>query len=92
MSVDTGRPIRFVLKLANDKDETSAVLVSPDQGDAEIPVTNLEQKGRSLVLRVEAIGGRYRGEMGKYGSRPNGRWTQNGYDLPLTLKKRTWRP
>ncbi len=86
--VDAGRPIRFVLKLTNEEGSANAVLVSPDDGDAEIPVSAVEQKNGRLTVLAEAIGGEYQAEITKDGLRLNGRWRQNGHDLPLKLKKK----
>ncbi len=86
--VGAGRPVRFVLKLANDEGGAVAVLVSPDNGDAEIPVTTVLQKDAKLTVLAEGVGGKYQGEINKNGSRMDGRWSQNGYDLPLKLTKK----
>ncbi|MGD0577430.1 MAG: PHB depolymerase family esterase [Bryobacteraceae bacterium] len=88
-----GQPLRFVVKLANDERGASAVLVSPDQGGAEIPVTTIEQKDAKLTLLVMAgVGGQFRGEINIAGTELIGRWLQSGLDLPLKLKKKRDQP
>jgi hypothetical protein len=89
-----GQRLRFVFKMANDESGASAVLISPDQGGAEIPVTTIGQKDAKLTLVVMAtgVGGEYRGEINKDGTELNGRWSQSGYDLPLKLKKKDGQP
>lgn len=89
-----GQRLRFVFKMANDESGASAVLISPDQGGAEIPVTTIGQKGAKLTLLVMAtgVGGEYRGEINKDGTELNGSWSQSGYDLPLKLKKKGGQP
>jgi predicted esterase len=87
--VVAGRRLRFVLKTTNDESGARAVLVSPDQGGAEIPVTTIEQKDAKLRLLVmSGAGGEYRGEINKDGTELNGRWSQPGIDLPLKLKRK----
>ncbi len=87
--VAAGRPLRFVVKLTNDERGASAVLVSPDQGGAEIPVSTIEQQGARLKLLIRVgIGAEYRGEISAAGTELAGRWLQTGSDLPLKLKKK----
>jgi len=88
--IAAGQRLRFVLKVANDESGASAVLISPDQGGAEVPVTTIEQKDAKLRLLVMAtgVGGEYRGEIDKDGTELNGRWSQSGKDLPLKLKRK----
>lgn len=87
-TLEAGQPLRLVLKMANDENGASAVLVSVDQGGAEIPVTTIEQKDTKLTLLVKAVGGEYRGEINKDSTELNGTWTQSGNDLPLKLKRK----
>jgi len=77
-----------VLKLNNDEKGANATMVSVDQGGAEIPVTTIEQKDTKLTLLVKAVGGEYHAEINKDGTELNGTWSQNGNELPLTLKKK----
>jgi hypothetical protein len=81
--------LRLVLKLSNDAGSAKAVLLSPDQGGAEIQVSTIEQKGSKLTLGVPQIGGRYEGEINKEGTEMTGAWTQGGGSLPLNLRKAT---
>lgn len=88
-TLEAGQPLRLVLKIANDENGASAVLVSVDQGGAEIPVTTIEQKDTKLTLLVKSVGGEYRGEINKDSTELNGTWTQSGNDLPLKLKRKS---
>ena len=87
-TLEADQPLRLVLKMANDENGASAVLVSVDQGGVEIPVTTIEQKDMKLTLLVTSVGGEYRGEINKDSTELNGTWTQSGNDLPLKLKKK----
>jgi hypothetical protein len=87
-TLEAGQPLRLVLKMANNESGASAVLVSLDQGGAEIPVTTIEQKDTKLTLLVNAVGGEYRGEINKDRTELNGTWTQSGNELPLKLKRK----
>ncbi len=91
-TLEAGQPLRLVLKMANNESGASAVLVSVDQGGAEIPVAAIEQKDAKLTLKVNAVGGGYEGELNKDGSELNGTWTQAGNDLPLKLVKKVDAP
>ena len=82
-----GPGLRLVLKMSNDASGAKAVLISVDQGGAEIPVSAIDQKDSKLTLLVKLVGGRYEAEINKEGSELNGTWTQGGNGLPLKLKK-----
>jgi hypothetical protein len=82
-----GPGLRLVLKISNDANGGKAVLISVDQGGAEIPVSAIDQKDSKLTLQVKMVGGQYEAEIGKDGSELNGTWTQGGNPLPLKLKK-----
>jgi hypothetical protein len=82
-----GPGLRLVLKISNDASGSKAVLITLDQGGAEIPVSSIDQKDSKLTLVVKMVGGRYAAEISKEGSELNGTWTQGGNDLPLKLKK-----
>jgi hypothetical protein len=82
-----GGGLRLILTVSNGKAGSEAVLVSVDQGNAQIPVSTLTQTGTKLVLKVNAVGGGYEGEINGEGTQLTGSWTQLGNTLPLTLKK-----
>jgi hypothetical protein len=79
--------LRLVLKMSNDASGAKAVLITVDQGGAEIPVSAIKQQGSKLTLLVKMVGGQYEAEIDKEGSELNGTWTQGGNGLPLKLKK-----
>ena len=91
-TLEAGMSLRLVLKLTNDEGGANAVLVSVDQGGAEIPVSTVEQKDTKLTLGVKAVGGGYVGELSKDGTELTGTWSQAGNDLPLKLKKKAAAP
>ena len=62
-------------------------MVSPDQGNAQIPVSTVLRKGTKLTLEVKIVVGGYEGEINKEGTEINGTWTQMGTGTPLLLKK-----
>lgn len=87
-TLEVGQSLRLALKLTNDDGGANAVLVSLDQGGAEIPVSGIEQNDAKLTLLIKAVGGEYRGEINKDGTELNGTWTQGGNDLPLKFKRK----
>jgi hypothetical protein len=82
-----GPGLRLVLKMSNDASGSKAVLVTVDQGGAEIPVNTIEQKDSKLTLVVKMVGGRYEAEINKDGTELSGMWTQGPGTLPLKLKR-----
>jgi hypothetical protein len=82
-----GQNLHVVLTITNSKAGAEAVMISPDQGNARIPVAAVSQAGTKLLLLVPAVGGSYSGEISKDGSELNGTWTQMGMPFPLNMKK-----
>ena len=79
--------LRTIVRITNESDGAHAVLISVDQGNAEIPVTSIEQKGKHLSLQVNMAGGGYEADLNAAGTELTGIWTQSGGSLPLSLKK-----
>ena len=86
-TLDAGQRLRLILKISNGDSGAAGVFTSPDQGNAQIPVSGIEQKGTTLTLHVNAVGGGFTGEMNKESTEINGTWTQVGMSFPLVLKK-----
>lgn len=82
-----GGGLRLVLKLSNEAAGSKAVLGSPDQGGAEVPVTSIDQKATKLTLDVKMVGGIYVGEINKEGTELNGTWTQGSKTSRLSFKR-----
>jgi hypothetical protein len=85
--IDFGATLHVTLKMSNGQAGAEALLVSIDQGNAQIPVTTITQTGTKLKLDVKAVGGGYEGEINKEGTQINGTWTQVGMSTPLVFKK-----
>ena len=82
-----GKVRRIVLKLSPAPDGTAtALLISVDKGNLEIPVTTVTLQGKQLELDARAVGGRYRGTLGANGDIA-GEWSENTIHLPLTFKR-----
>ena len=86
-TVNFGAPLRLTVTISNGKAGAEAVMVSLDQGNANIPVSAITQKGTKLSLDVKAVGGGNEGEMNKEGTQIDGTWSQLGMSTPLLLKK-----
>jgi hypothetical protein len=80
-----GVTLRLTLKLANVDGAATGVLISLDQGNAEIPLSVIEQTNAHLKFTVPAVGGSYDGDL-KDGQLA-GTWTQGPGALPLSFKK-----
>ena len=81
-----GNVLRLSLKLSNQAGGgATGVLISIDQGGAQIPLRAIEQKGAHLTFTVPGVGGSYEGDV-KDGQIV-GTWTQGPGSLPLTFKR-----
>jgi hypothetical protein len=88
LDVGPGSQLHLVLTITNGKAGADGMLVSVDQGNAQIPVSGITQKETKLSLQVNAVGGNYEGEINKQGTQLDGTWTQAGNSFPLQLKKK----
>lgn len=86
-SIQMGPGLRVALTISNGKAGAEATMVSLDQGNAQIPVSGIIQKGTSLTLEVNAVGGGYVGEINKEGTELSGTWTQLGNSVELKFKR-----
>jgi fermentation-respiration switch protein FrsA (DUF1100 family) len=82
-----GASLRLVLHVVQGAYGTRALLDSPDQLIAGLPVSGLSHEGSAVGFEVKAVSGAYRGELGADG-RIVGQWTQGAVSLPLTLVRR----
>lgn len=81
-----GKTLHLVLKLTNQKTGATGTLTSVDQGNAEIPITTVIQKGTHLTVTLRPINGTYEGDL-KDGQLI-GTWTQGAPKaLPLVFKR-----
>jgi uncharacterized protein len=80
-----GNILRLVLKLTNHSGGATGVLVSLDQGGAEIPIASITQALSHLALAVTLINGNCAGDL-KDGQIV-GTWTQGPASLPLVFKR-----
>ena len=62
-------------------------MVSLDQGNAQLPVNEIIQKGTKLTLDVKVSGGVFEGEISQAGTEIRGTWSQMGNSTALVLKK-----
>ena len=80
-----GTTMRLVLKLANHAGGATGVMVSIDQGDAEIPLTSITQAGSEVKFTITTINAGYAGEL-KDGQL-TGTWSQGPGSWPLAFKR-----
>jgi len=81
-----GRPMRLVVKMANQPDGTaSGTIVSPDGSGVEIPIA-MTQKGSNLTIEITQTGSSYVGVLNEAGTELVGAYTQGPVALPLTFK------
>ncbi len=82
-----GPPLRVTLTISNGTAGAEAQVVSLDQGNAQLPVNAIVQKGVRLRLEVKVAGGVFEGEINQPGTEIAGTWSQAGSSTPLVLKR-----
>jgi hypothetical protein len=88
LKVNAGIELRLVLRVEKGNDgRLAAALASPDQGANHIPISSIDLKSDVLTFESKGIGAKYSGKKTKEGTAFEGRFTQGGLKLPLTLRK-----
>lgn len=82
-----GVQLRLVLHVATKDGTTTATLDSLDQDATGIPVSAIARTGDQMSFEIAAIAGSFKGDLSADGKTATGQWSQNGYDLPLTMKR-----
>ena len=83
-----GQTLRLVVNLSVDESgKAKGTMVSLDQGPGDLPLTSIIQKGSELSFELRLFGGKYTGKLNEARTEMTGTWSQNGNDLPLSLKK-----
>jgi len=90
--INFGQTLRVVLTITNGKSGAEAEMLSPDQGNARIPVGAITTAGTKMLLLVPAVSGNFQGDINKDGTEIDGTWTQFGMSSPLNLKKSAAKP
>jgi hypothetical protein len=90
-SVDTPNgPVRLIVHFINQPDKTvKATLDSPDQNSADLPLSDVVQKGSAVEFQLRLVNGGFKGALNKEATQIAGEWSQGGNSLPLVLKKST---
>ncbi len=82
-----GPALRVTVTISNGTGGAEAQVVSLDQGNAQLPVNTITQKGTKLTLEVKVAGGVYEGEINAAGTEMHGTWSQQGNSTALVLTK-----
>jgi hypothetical protein len=56
-----------------------------DQGNAEIPITTITQKGAHVTVAVTTVNGTF--ELDQKGGQLTGTWSQGPMSFPITFKR-----
>lgn len=80
--------LRLGLELAADADgKIGGVLVSFDQGNARIPISDLTETDGKVRFDVPRVDGRFTGQLSADGAEIAGEWSQRGGSTPLIFKR-----
>jgi hypothetical protein len=82
-----GPPLRVTMTISNGAAGAEAQVISLDQGNSQLPVNTITQKGARITLEVKVAGGVYDGEINQAGTEMRGTWSQLGNSTSLVLKK-----
>ncbi|UCG34407.1 MAG: alpha/beta hydrolase [Phycisphaerales bacterium] len=85
-----GLDLRVVFKISRTSEGClAAVMIQPDQGDHESPVSSLTFVDDRLHLKLPAAGTSFEGRLACDGSTIEGRWERGDVSLPLVLHRVT---
>jgi uncharacterized protein len=81
-------PLRFVLNVERAEDGSwTGTADSPDQSAFGLPITSIVVSGNDVVVRLDAAGLEFSGQLSADGQRLVGAVEQGGSSLPLTLER-----
>lgn len=85
-SMDVEGSVRELgLHFINHPDGTATAVLTA--GEAQVPITRVEQKQSQVSLDVKTIGGSYAGTLNAEGTELTGTWTQGPFEAPLTFRR-----
>lgn len=87
-TLQAGKPLRIVLKLAKADAEWIGTVNSIDQNPASLPLSGISIKDKVLKFTIAPIGGSYEGTLAADGKSIAGNWTQ-GAAMPLAFARAT---
>jgi uncharacterized protein (TIGR03435 family) len=88
-TLQAGRDLRLVVKIAKADAGLAAVVYSIDQGGGALPAGNVTFQAGALKFAIPGVGATYEGKMSVDGTTIAGQFTQGDKPLPLTLKRAT---
>ncbi|MGQ3053565.1 MAG: alpha/beta hydrolase family protein [Roseateles sp.] len=80
--------LRLELHVFTGRFGTAALLDSPDQMVAGLPVSGVTRAARDVSFDIPAVDGRFEGRLSVDGRTLQGQWRQGAQPLPLTLTHR----
>lgn len=78
--------LRFEITL-NDDGEFSGHLISVDQGNAKVPLTDMSVDGDKVTMEFKSIDGKFTGKLDKGRQKVVGKWTQLGRTYDYTIQR-----
>jgi len=88
-TIDVGKSMRLVVKIAKAEKGWSGKLYSIDQPSPVIDASTVAFDGTAFKFTVNTIGGSYEGKLSADGNSIAGTWTQGGKPYPLTMIRAT---
>jgi pimeloyl-ACP methyl ester carboxylesterase len=87
-TLDTGAAkLRIVFHITNTEDGLIATMDSPDQNLKGMPMTGVTRDGASIKIEAKQINGSFSGNIAADLSSIDGKWSQNGAEIPLLVKR-----
>jgi uncharacterized protein len=87
-TLDTGTAkLRIVFHITNTEDGLIATMDSPDQNLKGMPMTSVTRDGTSIKIEAKQINGGFSGNISADLSSIDGKWSQNGAEIPLVVKR-----
>jgi uncharacterized protein len=79
--------LRIELQITDTSEGLRAVMISHDQGGAEIAADSVIVEEQRVTFNFQSISGSYVTNIS--GNQMEGTWSQGGLNMPLTMKKKS---
>ena len=76
----------FIIKAADDG-QLSGTLISIDQGQSKLTLSNVSVEENQVILSIDRIRSKFEGKFGEGKDEIEGKWNQAGQSFPLVLKR-----
>jgi hypothetical protein len=86
-TLDAGEKLRLIVTFRSVDGKGAGQIVSVDQGNSNIPLSQVTQDGAKVTFVAQVVAGKFDGALNDAKTELKGEWTQGGNTFPLALAR-----